>query len=532
MKKFTILLFSVFILATSGNAQSITWASNIAPILYNNCTKCHHQDGIAPFSLLDYTDAYQQRFNISDDVTIKKMPPWSPDPTYTRLAHERLLTPAEISLINEWVNNGAPEGDSSLAPTQPVYTNGSQLGTPNLSLTIPTFTVPVNETTDIYQCFAIPSNLLTDQYITAMEIVPGNPSIVHHVLVYQDTTGICAALDSASPGPGYLNFGGVGTNKAILIGGWVPGASPSFMPANFGIKLFKNSYIVLQIHYPAGDNGRIDSTKINLLLANSVSRKVSMAPILNYFTNINAPLSIPADSIVTFNEHYQLPNIDISALSVAPHNHLIGQKWISYGITPANDTIPFIRINNWDFHWQGFYNFRNIVKIPAGTTLWAYCTYNNTTSNLNNPNTPPQTVVAGDYTSNEMMLVYFSYTPYQAGDENIQMDTSALINLNDTLSTVGINEVAKAIVSTPQLYDAAPNPAKDETMISYYLPVAEKVELKVFDLQGRLVDQLNATSVLGFNNIQYNTAKLQAATYLISLSSGSGVKTKQLVVTK
>lgn len=529
MKKPAFLLFCLMLVKFE-NAQSITWASNIAPIFYNNCTKCHHPDGIAPFSLLDYNDALQQSSNISYDVTIKKMPPWSPDPAYTRLAHERLLTPAEISLINDWVNEGAPEGDSSLAPVPPVYTNGSQLGTPSMTLTIPAFTVPENQTTDIYQCFALPTNLLTNKFITAMEIVPGNPAIVHHVLVYEDTTGVCAHLDSLSPGPGYLNFGGVGTNKAILIGGWVPGASPSFLPANFGIKLFKNSYIVLQIHYPAGDNGRSDSTRINLLLTDSVSRLVSMAPILNYVTDINQTLSIPADSIMTFNEHYQLPNVDLSALSVAPHCHLIGKKWISYGITLTNDTIPFIRINNWDFHWQGFYNFRNILKIPAKTTLWAYCTYNNTTSNLNNPNSPPITVNAGDYTSDEMMLVYFSYTPYQTGDENIQLDTSALIDLNDTLSTVGIKQIASEIVSTPQLYDAAPNPANDETLITYYLPGDAKVALKVYDLQGRLMDEINATQVIGFNNIKYNTSKLQSATYLISLSSSSGVKTKQLIV--
>ena len=531
MKKFTFLLLCM-LLVKFENAQNITWATNIAPILYNNCTKCHHDGGLAPFSLLDYNDAYQQRHNISTDVTIKKMPPWSPDPTYTRLAFERVLSPADISLINQWVSNGAPMGDTVLAPVKPTYNNGSQLGTPDLTLTIPTFTVPANQTTDIYQCFAIPTNLVTDKFITALEVVPGNASIVHHVLVYEDTSGVCAQLDSASPGPGYLNFGGVGSQTAQLVGGWVPGTSPSFLPANFGIKLHKNSYLVLQIHYPAGSNGRNDSTTLNLRLANSVTRQVSMAPILNYYTNINTALSIPADSIITFNEHYRLPAVDISVLSVAPHNHLIGQKWLSYGITPANDTIPFIKINNWDFHWQGFYNFRNVMKIPARTTLYAYCTYNNTTSNHNNPNTPPITVNAGDRTVDEMMLVYFSYTPYQAGDENIALDTSALVDLNDALTTTGLNEVASAIVSTPQLYDAIPNPAKDETMISYYLPGATNVSLKVFDLQGRLVDEIKCTNTIGFNNINYNTSKLQPASYLISLVSGSGVKSKQLIVAK
>ena len=531
-KKFTLVCLVLFFVK-AGSAQSFNWATDVAPILYNNCTTCHHDGGLAPFSLLDYNDAYQQRHNISHDVSIKKMPPWSPDPAYTRLAHERLLTPREISIITNWVSQGAAMGDTAQAPVKPVYPNGSQLGSPDLTLTIPTFTVPNNQTSDIYQCFAIPTALLQNKFITGMEIVPGNPSIVHHVLVYQDTTGQCAHLDSASAGPGYLNFGGVGSNSAILIGGWVPGSSPSILPANFGIALYKNAYIVLQIHYPAGSNGRMDSTKINLKLSNTVSRQVSLAPVLNWYTNINSPLTIPADSIITFNEHYQLPNANVSVLSIAPHCHLVGQKWLSYGITTAGDTMPFIRINNWDFHWQGFYEFRNIMKIPAKTNLYAFCTYDNTSNNPNNPNNPPQRVNAGENTSNEMMLVYFSYTLYQPGDENIVLDSSALINLNDTLSTpTEINEVANSIVTTPQLYDAVPNPAGNETLISYYLPNAAKVDLKIFDLQGRLVEQLDATGNAGFNNIHYNTSMLQPATYLISLSGGNAVKSKQLVIVK
>ena len=257
-----------------------------------------------------------------------------------------------------------------------------------------------------------------------------------------------------------------------------------------------------------------------------------MAPILNYYTNINTPLSIPADSIMTFNEHYQLPNVDVSVLSVAPHCHLVGQNWLCYAVTLAGDTMPLIRINNWDFHWQGFYNFRNILKAPAKTKLYAYCTYNNTSSNPNNPNTPPLRVSAGENTTNEMMLVYFSYTQYQAGDENIVLDTSALINLNDTLNTVGINEVPNTLISTPQLYDAVPNPAKDETLITYYLPNTATVEMKVFDLQGRLVDVINATNNLGANSLNYNTSKLQSGNYLITLMGDGVVKSKQLSVVR
>ena len=453
-------------------AQSVTWAHDIAPIFYNNSPTCHHDGGIAPFSLINYSTAYQQRNLINSDVTSHIMPPWPPDPTYKRYSHERVLSAQDILLINTWVGEGSPSGDTTTAPIAPVYTNGSQLGNPSLTLQIPTYTVPVNQTTDIYQCFAIPTNLLTDQFVTGLEIIPGDPSIVHHVLVYQDTTANAAwLLDSASPGPGYLNYGGIGVNSAILMGGWVPGSSPFLMPTNFGEPIYKNSYLVLQIHYPAGDNGKVDSTKLNLLLAPTVSRPVFMDPILNYFQNINQPLVIPADSIMTFNEHYTLPNLDISVLTVAPHCHLIGQNWLSYGITPSNDTIPMIRINDWNFHWQGFYEFRNIIKAPALTNLWAFCTYNNTAENLNNPNSPPLTVSAGENTTDEMMLVYFLWTPYQTGDENIVLDSTPLADIVDTYAITTAVQDLNGMVSTPQLYEAAPNPAKDETQICTSCPI-------------------------------------------------------------
>lgn len=535
MKKALLLLIGLVFLKF-GNAQNITWAQDIAPLLYANCTNCHHDGGLAPFALINYSDAYSHRSTIKSNVEDKKMPPWPPDATYSRFAHERLLTPSDICKISNWVSQGAPSGDTTTAPTAPTYSNGSQLSSVDLSLIIPTFTVPGNQTTDLYQCFAIPTALLQNKYITGLEIIPGNPEIVHHVLVYQDTTYKCHQLDSASPGPGYTNFGGVGTNKAILVGGWVPGTMPTELPTNFGIKLYKNSYLVLQVHYPAGSAGKTDSTRINLKLASSVSRQVALDPILNHFTDmVNGPLVIPANTVKTFEEEYTLPGVDVSVLTVAPHAHLVNTNWICYAVTPNNDTIPIIKINDWDFHWQGFYQFRNIMKAPAGTKLYGFATYDNTTNNPNNPNNPPVQVTVGESTTDEMMLVYFAYTLYQAGDENIVQDASALTDLTDTTycATIatGIKE-ASAMVSTPQLYDASPNPANDQTLISYFLPAQTKAELKIFDLQGRLVDEVTAPSAIGFNRVNYNTSKLQPATYLINLSADGVLKTKQLVISK
>ena len=221
-------LLAIAAVAMSGfeaNGQTPVWSTDVAPILYNHCTSCHHTGGIGHFSFIGYDSVLAYTGSIKADILSGKMPPWPPDPTYSRLAHQRLLSTAEINTIVNWANGGSPSGTLSLAPPNPVYsTHGVLPGTPDLKVKIPAYTSTAVGN-DIYQCFVIPSGLLTDKYIQSFEAIPGNPRIVHHVLVYADTTGRCAYLQAhTTSGPGYPDFGGVGTDSATMLGVWVPGS--------------------------------------------------------------------------------------------------------------------------------------------------------------------------------------------------------------------------------------------------------------------------------------------------------------------
>jgi hypothetical protein len=171
---------------------------------------------------------------------------------------------------------------------------------------------------------------------------------------------------------------------------------------------------------PAGSSGQLDSTKVRLYYSSNASaRDVRVEPILYHFAPVlvNGPLTIPANTFRTFEERFTLPSIfTASVLAVAPHMHLVGESVKSYATKPNGDTIRFIDIPHWDFHWQGQYYFQRPVVVDGGSTLRAFATYNNTSSNPNNPNNPPQTVNLGEATTDEMMLVYFAFTAYQPGD--------------------------------------------------------------------------------------------------------------------
>jgi len=409
---FVCFSLSIFLTLANAFGQSPTWTNDIAKIVYAHCTSCHHPGGIAPFSLNSYTDAYPNSYYMAASVT-NGMPPWNADPNYKRYAHERLLTPAEITKIQQWAANGAPSGDLRFAPPAPTYSNGSKLGTVDLSLKINDYTVQSNS--DVYRNFVIPSGLTQASFATAIEIIPGNPGIVHHVLVFQDSTNNSISNSSS---------GGTGSAGSKLIYEYVPGALPYFTPVGTGLRLAPNTRIVMQIHYAPGSQGQVDSTRINFKLTTNSVRGISVNPLLNHLSTLtNGPLSIPANQTRTFNESVSFPG-NWTFLTASPHMHLLGKTFLTYAVknTAPFDTIRFVNIPDWDFHWQDNFVFQNAVKVPNGYTLKATALFDNTSNNPNNPSSPPQNVSAGEATTDEMMMVFFSYLSYQNGDENLIID--------------------------------------------------------------------------------------------------------------
>ncbi|MCT4581751.1 MAG: T9SS type A sorting domain-containing protein [Flavobacteriales bacterium] len=491
---FLTLLIS---LSFTGTAQ-VTWSDDVAEIIYNNCAVCHNPTGIAPFSLVNYQDAFNYRLAISPAVANGEMPPWTADTSYQRYAHERILTTAERTTILDWIAQGAPEGNAANTPPPPVFSNeGFLTQNPDLELQIPTYTSKATFVHDDYVCFSIPTGLTADKKIKAFEIIPGNPSIVHHTLIYIDndgtyptdtTSGFCNGPD---PDPQASN--------SSLLGGYTPGSLPTVFPGqgntNFGYTIPAGSNIVFAMHYPAGSAGMQDSTKIKIYFYDD---NVSIREVTSLPAIANTNFTIQANSIDTVtsdSDPNDLP-IDISVLSVFPHMHLLGKSIEAFATTPNNDTVKFARINEWDFDWQEFLFFEYIKKVPANSSLHGRGTYDNTTNNHHNPNNPPIDVSYGLNTSDEMFLVYFHFTFYYPGDENLNLDS-----LTYDFYSVDIQEHNKT--SNVKVY---PNPSNAITSIELDNHKASTTSLYIYDMRGQLVSKLLDKAILpsGKNTITWN----------------------------
>jgi hypothetical protein len=517
MKKNFLLIISIIISVTA-SAQVY---SDIAGILYNRCTTCHHQNQHAP-SFINYSDVSPYCSSVQFNLNINKMPPWPPDTNYTRFINEHIITPSEKTAILNWTNNNCAQGDTTQAPSPPTYPQYQLYGTPTLEISMPVFTSNAGAD-DSYVCFSLPTGLSQDRWLRAYEIVPGNSSIVHHVIVNVDTVGNTSNDLSGNCFNAPGNFG---------IGGYAPGASPTVFPGiaplKAGIRIKANSKIVMQVHYPAGSIGQQDSTKIRMYfypIGESGIRPVFVSTPLQ-----NWSLFIPANTVQTFTATYNNITLPLSFFAAFPHSHKVCTSIINYAYN-GTDTIPLIRINNWKFDWQGFYTYRSLVKIPAGYTLKSSHVFDNTTNNPENPNNPPQLVTAGTSTTDEMLFDAFMYLTYQSGDENINIQN---LLANDTL----LNPLPTSVhASIPfQIYsNAYPNPFDNKIKISFNIMQDADVLVSVSNMYGSEVKIFSR----GFTSAgHYETEwdgknesgeKVPAGVYFYSVRAGNAVTSGKMI---
>jgi hypothetical protein len=520
MKRLFTILSLPFLLTLTAKAQTVTFTQHIAPIIYNKCTSCHRPGEIGPMPFTNYGQVAAYAGMIKYVTGIRYMPPWKPDPAYRHFLDENVLTNQEIQQIQQWADNGTPQGNPALEPPLPTFPTGSQLGTPDLVVKMNQKFTHQGNNQDQYQVFVLPTNLPTDKNIAAVEIRPGNKTIAHHSILAMDTTNTATALDAQDPKYGYASFGGFGFNPVETNwAGWTPGNAPRFYPIGMGKKLFKGAKLLLQMHYGPSAVTQQDSSTVNIFYAhNPVYRYVATAPISPMLL-VNGPFVIPANQVKTFHAVYQVP-IDLSLVSVLPHMHLLGKSWNVYALKPNGDTIKIIKIKDWDFNWQNNYRFPRLLKIPMGSTLHVFGTYDNTVNNPSNPNNPPLPVSWGESTTDEMYLVYFEFVPYLPGDENMVLS-------DKTVAGTFIKPATK-------LYPLYPNPVNDKMTVGFSLAKPEKVSLKLLDVNGQTVRELSKDQLFhqGPHSLDFPAENLPAGVYLFRMEAGSFAQTQRLVLIK
>jgi hypothetical protein len=222
-----LLLVAVVFSPTSEAHKAITskytYNADVQPIFANRCGRCHIAGGVAPMSLVTYTDAFPWAESLRTELLAEEE---GGADNFVRAAH-RSLSARELDVVLDWAVGGTPEGDPADAPQPAVLKNDWAGGTPDLvQAPAVAFQIP-DDTMEVTHEFVLPGGVTRERRISAIDLLPGTPAVV------RDAT-ISLRAPNAPP---------------MIIGRWVPRQLPAAIAVTPGTSLPAGAELIVRIHY-------------------------------------------------------------------------------------------------------------------------------------------------------------------------------------------------------------------------------------------------------------------------------------------
>jgi len=505
----------------AARAETVTFARQIAPLVYEHCASCHRPGEAAPFSLLTYEDARRHATQIARVTEQRYMPPWPPEPGYGDFTGPGRLSVGQIAMFAEWLKDGTPLGDPAQLPRPPDFHEGWQFGPPDLVLHMRQPYQLTAQSGDVFRNFVLPVNLTETKYIRAMELETGNPRVVHHANVIVDPSRMLRKRDGEDGQPGFPGMevdtevtGEFEPESHFLF--WKPGTPVEETPDDMAWKLEPGSDLIVNLHMQPSGKPETIQAAVGLYFAKRPPTRFPMLLQLEHDGAIDIPPGAPRFSVT---DRLTLP-IAVEVLAVYPHAHYLGKRIEAWAELPGGERRPLVRIDNWDINWQAVYTYRKPVALPAGTTLAMQVVYDNSAANPRNPHDPPVRVRGGNRSTDEMGHVWFQVLP--AGGiadydprlilqqaimrrriEKYPADFVAHFNLGAALQALGKPEEA-----IPYLFDAVrlePSNATARNNLAVSLAAVNRIDDAARELhQALALDP-------GYQNARYNLARILGA---------------------
>ncbi len=380
--------------------------SELFPVFADNCTPCHSEKGNAPFVLTSYEAIRKKALVIKDVMMERLMPPFLADVHYSELINAPRINDSIRWRIVNWIDQGCKPA------SLPYNKNRVDYFPITCSKNYRTYQTPehtINSNTDSYQCFVIDLDLATDSFVKAIRYRSSNPSTIHHIMVYLDTAGVLSNSEKC-----WDCMKDAIVNKLIPIDSWSRGMVAYELEKDFAFKFPKGSKLLLQTHYGNERNkGKKEQTDLDIYFGNKPDREIKFE-IIN-----NLKIFFPANKVKTESITFKTDSA-ISLIGCVPHMHFLATRIEVFAITNELKKINILKINDWDYLWQGSYLFKKLIEIPKNSTIYMNVVFDNTSKNLQQPNNPIKDVKYDSYSTEEMMVLCLYTTSFKANDKTKQ----------------------------------------------------------------------------------------------------------------
>lgn len=385
----------------SDGATSVVpdYATQVAPVLKQNCVGCHRQDGIGPWSMSSHRHVANYAEMIEEVLLTRRMPPWDPDPDYGVFHTPPQLSREETQVLLRWAAAGAPRGSGADPLEEPLPPLPEwRMGKPDVVIPLPEpQKVPATGVVD-YRYVDVPSPFTNEVWLAGMDIKPGNHKVVHHVIMY-------------AKWPGRPEDG---SEHGTFIVGWAPGASALTYPKGVAKRLPAQAKLTLELHYTTCGSEQTDQSEIALYLADGPQpRSAETRSAIQVNLNI-PPGEAEAGHLATYA--FKKP---ATIYGLFPHMHFRG-KWMRYELLlPDGKRETLLAVPRYDFQWQLSYYLQEPRHVPAGSWLLVTGAFDNSEANPANPD-PHKRIAFGRQSWDEMFIGFF-----EAADDPEPLQTAA-----------------------------------------------------------------------------------------------------------
>lgn len=435
--------------ATSAFAQTArsatpTFTKDIAPIFQEKCEICHRGEGMAPMSLVSYSEIRPWVRSIKRKVEDRDMPPWYVDRTVgiQKFANDRSLNDREIDLITRWVDGGAPQGDPKDAPkakawpSQESWQFTDYFGRPpDLIVKSPDYSMPAVSQDRWWEVRGTPA-VPEDRWVAGTETRPAKRSlkVVHHattMLFQKETQEVRDFMRSARTGkvdPAVLYPSNTKEDPAKLLDPTPAGQSFSewavgkngelYVEHEAGQFLRAGSEVGWDIHLSAsGEETPVEvETAFWFYPKNTLPKYRAMMSAFGYAKSHD--IDIPPGQVTRLEGYTTLPAPAI-ILNFQPHMHFRGKAFTMEAIYPDGRTEVLNSVPQYRFNWHINYVYDKDAApvVPKGTIIKTTAWHDNSQANKFNPD-PAQWVTFGQRSVDEMahaneVVVYITEADYE-----------------------------------------------------------------------------------------------------------------------
>jgi mono/diheme cytochrome c family protein len=398
------LRFGLALAAAAGlrvDAAPPNFYPQVEALMAKHCMHCHRPGEAVPMQLLTYEQVRPWAKAIRQAVVTRRMPPWHADPHVGKFSNNRALSEADIALLRDWVDAGAPKGKAPKSPAARTWSDGWTIGAPDEVFELPqAFDIPAKGELD-YIHFAIPTNFTEDRWIQRLEVRPSNRAVVHHIGVYLRRKG-SQWLPQLKPGEGVPIKDRTASRDVAdeHFAMYLPGYGGEILPDGQARLIPAGAEIIFQLHYTPNGKPAKDRSRIGFVYA-----KQPVKERIHTIAVGNATFAIPPnDPNYTVNAFFRLSQ-PARALSVTAHMHLRGKAFACGYQLVDQQPVPLVNIPRYDRNWQMVYHLAEPVSLPRGSRLMCDAVFDNSANNPANPD-PTATVRWGDQTADEMMVGY------------------------------------------------------------------------------------------------------------------------------